>query len=250
MHVVGEQEGAAVEDALARFIAQLTWCKFAPHYVGGLHAEAHPPATVVFAGKPGPGDASSLTDLLVLAGEEASLAILAFPDLRTSADVAGLLLALAADPRWRLTLPHPGPHPHDDTVIGLWWITSGSQLSSVMGLAPLGEMPVTRRAPHVALVVWPGAHLNEHPKPKRSETEVGLTSCPLPKHLLERDAYKLAWDRTRSDVAAALAYPKEATARPHIAFSLHEDMRRILAPLSVPCGVDGRPLGKVTEPTR
>ena len=183
---MGEQEGAAVEDALARFIAQLTWCKFAPHYVGGSHAEAH----------------------------------------------------------------HAGSHPHDDTVVGLWWTTSGGQMSSVMGLAPLGEMPVTRRAPHVALVLWPGAHLNDHPKPKRSETEVGLTSCRLPKHLLEADAYMTAWDRTRSDVAAARAYPKEATARPHIAFSLHGDVRSIIAPFSVPCGVDGRPVLKGPTPAR
>jgi hypothetical protein len=237
---VGEEEASAVQWALQRFIAHLTRCRFAPHYVSGK--ELASPPTVVLAGQLEAKDVALLDDFVVGAAEERSLAIVAVPELRTSHDIAELLLVLAQNPRWLVTLPESGDHPHDDTVVGLWWRTADGSLTSVMGLAPLGEMPVTRRAPHVALVLWGGEHLNPHPKPRRVNSDVGLTSCPLPPALLDRDKYDDAWKQTRAAVRAAQVFPKEATARPYIAFSLSRDVRATLLPISVSCDPEGRPL--------
>ncbi|MCX4246567.1 hypothetical protein [Paraliomyxa miuraensis] len=46
-------------------------------------------------------------------------------------------------------------------MVGLEWRTKAGLRSQVMGFAPLGSMPVSRRSPYVALSAWPGGHDNE-----------------------------------------------------------------------------------------
>ena len=64
-----------------------------------------------------------------------------------------------------------------------------------MGLAPLGTMPVTRRAPHLAIVVWGGPHLNLHlPRTAR----VGVASAPTGLNKVEhRRLMKITDERVR-----------------------------------------------------
>lgn len=98
MRSVGEEEASAVQWALQRFIAHLTRCRFAPHYVSCK--ELASPATVVLPGQLEAKDVALLDDFVVGAAEERSLAIVAVPELRTSHDITELLLVLAQNPRW------------------------------------------------------------------------------------------------------------------------------------------------------
>jgi hypothetical protein len=79
-----------------------------------------------------------------------------------------------------------------------------------MGFAPLGCMPVTRRAPYVALAVWAGAKLNPH---KRSpEGVIGFIDVPvsgaddIP---LDEEAHQRMWDSTMDRVKELLGDPPE-----------------------------------------
>ncbi len=236
MRTVEGRDASVVEKTLRTFIAGLSQCRFAPHYMGGKQAAT----TVVFAGQLDDGDVASLNDLIVAAAAEESVAILVFPEVRNADGVVRLLHALAADDRWAITLPPRGKHPHDDTLVGVWWTTPDGRITSVMGLAPIGEMPVTRRAPHVALVVWGGPHLNEHRT--ASATEVGLTSMRPPDAFVDAARYSQEWDKTRENVRAAMAFPVDAAARPHVAFSLSATVRTALEPVASSCDARGRPV--------
>jgi len=79
-----------------------------------------------------------------------------------------------------------------------------------MGFAPLGCMPVTRRAPHVALAVWAGAKLNAY---RRSpEGVVGFIDAPVlganDAHL-DQDGQQSIWDSTMGRVRELLGDPPE-----------------------------------------
>jgi hypothetical protein len=97
------------------------------------------------------------------------VAVVLFPSLRTAADVVDALLALTRDERWQLAdAGWPvGQARADSTALSLTWRTKSGGLSEAMGIAPLGTMPVTRRAPYVAIVAWGGPHLNKHIRPPR-----------------------------------------------------------------------------------
>ena len=240
MREVALDDARIVNETTRRFLSHLTRCHFAPAHVKG-QVVAGPPVTAVFAGEIEREDVAIVDDALNHSAEEGVVAILVFPELRTAEDIARLIDVLAAGERWRVTLPPRGDHPYDDALVGLWWTTPAGDKTSVMGLAPLGEMPVTRRAPHVALIAWCGPHLNEHTPPTAREGEVGLVSMPLPEVLRDPEAYKAAWKKTRADVRAATSFPRDGAARPHLAFSLPAALRERIAPRAVACDERGLP---------
>lgn len=239
MQGVSQEQAAIVSGTMRGFLAHLARCRFAPHYVGDRPVRATP-VTLVLAGPPVEEDVALLDDAMIAAAEDQALAILVFPELRTGDDIAKLINVLARAERWQVTLPARGEHPFDDTLVGIWWTTPAGDITSVMGLAPLGEMPVTRRAPHVALVAWGGSHSNEHTPPKRREGEVGLTSMPVPDALRSAEKYEEAWKRTTQDVRTATSYPRDGAARPHLAFSLAAGLRDQIH-ANAKCDKRGRP---------
>ncbi len=105
------------------------------------------------------------------------VAVVLFPSIRTAADLVDALLALTRDERWQLAdAGWPvGQERADSTALSLTWRTKSGGLSDAMGIAPLGTMPVTRRAPYVAIVAWGGPHLNLHIRPT---DRVGVASAP------------------------------------------------------------------------
>jgi hypothetical protein len=142
--------------------------------------------------------ASLLNASLDDASDVPSGVVFTFPFLRTAADVALLVRALSEDQRWRFseasTVIASGL-----TTIQVTWRTKFDQLSRVMGLAPLGSMPVTRRAPYVALFVWPGKHANPHrpePQPKPSVSVVDMPPGVQPADY--HDVFKKSQDSTKA----------------------------------------------------
>jgi hypothetical protein len=105
------------------------------------------------------------------------VAVVLFPSVRTAADLARMLATLCQDSRWGVaesTWPKGRERP-DSTALSLTWKTPNGEVSDAMGVAPLGTMPVTRRAPYVAIVLWGGPHLNPHIK---KTDRIGVASAP------------------------------------------------------------------------
>lgn len=126
---------------------------------------------------------SETVDLAAIAGfidgtaAREVVAVVLFPALRTPRDLVDTLLTLRKDARWGVSesaWPEGRERP-DSVAISLTWQTASGDVSDAMGVAPLGTMPVTRRAPHFAIVVWGGPHRNEH---LRKPQHVGVASAP------------------------------------------------------------------------
>ena len=159
------------------------------------------------------------------------LGIAVFPEFRTANDVVGLLTGLAGKSGWSLSRAKWRKHERDDVLVGLGWRTPAGPLTSVMGFAPLGSMPVTRRAPFVAIAVWGGPKLNPY-KSRKMKTpdrpdEVGFVDMPP---LQPEAAYDSVWDATRKKVGELIALPQEGSALPTVAFCLPSGCAPLLAP--------------------
>jgi hypothetical protein len=146
--------------------------------------------------------------------------IAVFPDLRTADDVVSLLVGLAGKPGWSLARAEWRKHPREDELVSLWWRTPAGLRTSVMGFAPLGSMPVTRRAPFVAIAAWAGPKLNPQKSKKMKAPdppdEVGFVDMPP----LPPDKHDQMWDTTRDNVRELKALPQEGAALPTVAFCL------------------------------
>jgi hypothetical protein len=97
------------------------------------------------------------------AADYGSVPIALFPRIRDASGTARLVKLLRKGVRWSAKeIPwRHHPREQDACLVGLEWITSAGLRSQVMGFAPLGAMPVTRRSPYVAVAAWPGGHDNE-----------------------------------------------------------------------------------------
>jgi hypothetical protein len=129
-------------------------------------------------------------------------AVLLFPQLRTARDIVRLLRELEGK-RWKLRRRRwPRGYAKPDSIaVGLDWTTKGNEICDAMGLAHVGTMPVTRRAPYVAIVVWGGAHANPH---VRTGDSVGVASAPTG---LEKKEHSKLMKQTTKRVGRLLAVP-------------------------------------------
>jgi len=87
------------------------------------------------------------------------------------------------------------------------WTTRSGMRSAAMGFAPFGEMPVTRRAPYVALALWTGERLN----PFHSRGPAGTVSMAHAPHSWSEDKHREHWDKTVEAVDALSKDPPEDT---------------------------------------
>ena len=159
------------------------------------------------------------------AHSEAVLAI--FPDLRTPEDVARLVDSLSRHDSWSCGEIEWREHPRDDILISLEWGTPTGQTTSVMGLGPLGTMPVTRRAPYVALALWPGGQKN----PFRQESRKRVSLADMP-HSLDRETHDKYWRQTEENKRRYLEGQNEGSARPRVTFCLPRTVRSQIRALS------------------
>lgn len=160
------------------------------------------------------------------AGEENAAAMLVFPELRAATDVCELVSLLHAEERWTISRAAWKKHEREELPISMYWRTASGDITSVMGLAPLGSMPATRRAPYVALVAWTGGRKNEF-RTRHTKGEVGLVDMCLPEGMTE-ETYRAAFKntlRTTKRLKSALA---EGAAEPHIAFCLPAECESLL----------------------
>ena len=216
--------GRHTPDYLVRqFLIRNTGCGFASALAKGTDGILWG----VFDGAPTAGHVESTNELFARAAEISMVAGAVFPALRTTEDIARLVRVFSGDPRWQLMRRDWKVHHRLDLLVWLRWKTASNVPSSVMGLAPIGSMPVHRRAPYVSLVVWPGGR--ENPNNMSKPSTLGFLDIKLPENLLKQPGYDNLYKATEEDVAQMNGVPPEGAARNDVTFCLHSEAERILA---------------------
>lgn len=186
--------------ALAHWIhSRQTGCFFAVHLIAKDRFCA-----LTFPRAVGP---ETLDPLMDAAANRSQAVFLVFPFIRSEAQLIEQLNALSASGRWTLKHRKKPKVVTDDVFVGIEWTTSSGALSMPMGFGPFPTMPTTRRAPQVALAVWPAGQMNELNEFKK-EGKVDFLDA---KHDLEPAHYKSHWDRSVADTTALLAEPPDSS---------------------------------------
>ena len=159
-----------VQAELVRWIRTLMPCAFARW----LADEAGRLPVTVLEGEDREDDLELVS--VLLDETKAATHVFVFPWIRTSAELRSCFEDFQASSRWHWSVVAGAQLPLGLTALSLLWETNSGYLSLAMGLAPLLSMPVTRRSPHVAVVVWAG------PPRDRGQASmfVGLGETPTP----------------------------------------------------------------------
>jgi hypothetical protein len=160
----------------------------------------------IVAGAASPNLIETLDAALDAAVEGNHVGVALLPEVHSPREVAGVLRALASAPRWRVRWI--GSEQRGGRRLGavrIHWKTKAGSMSSVIGFGPLRSMPVTRRAPYVAMAVWPGSRSNEFARVSDSEI-LGIVDSA---HGLERIDYDERWRKTRAHVKQMFLHERE-----------------------------------------
>lgn len=196
-------------------------CMFAK----GVSAKIRP--FTFFPSIPPPDELVELVDGFLMPMAADSLAALfVFPSIRTEEEVADLLTSLTKSPRFKLVeFQWPPDTPRREILVGLDWQTPSRHQSRSMGLAPFGHMPVTRRAPFVSILIWPGGH--ENPYRPDDYATVGVADMNAD---LDRDKFAQWWDQTKAAKKERVSLePTRSAAFREVAFCLDARVRERLA---------------------
>ena len=128
------------------------------------------------------------------------------PSIRSDVELVEALNSLPSG-RWKIVRRHPD---HEQCVfVGVEWKTASGDLCHAMGFAPFITMPVPRRAPYVALGLWPGGRLNpfrgQKPTPPSKDGVVDFLDAA---HGLDDASYRKRWEQTTNAVNAILPNSK------------------------------------------
>lgn len=139
----------------------------------------------------------------------------------------GVMAALAelqsGSNRWAVRLR---AGPTGVARIGVEWRTASGELADAMGFGPILTMPVPRRAPYVALGLWPGGQSRNPlrsaaPTPKPKPGRVSFLDIP---HALDATAYEEMWANTTKAVGDMMRWPPDkASAYRDVAFVLSDE---------------------------
>lgn len=169
--------------------------------------------------------ATELAPPLAHAASQHHAALFIFPDLRTDNDVASVILNLCQDAAWQWHEEPWRKHGRGDVLISLQWRTPAGNLSTALGLAPLGTMPITRRAPYVCIVVWPGGHENPYWPTKGGN--VSLADMP---HDFNEEVHAAMRSESEAKTKDLLDSHAEGAADYRVSFCLDASVRRRLKP--------------------
>lgn len=166
MSFSAEIDRRIVERSLAVWFKTGSGCVFASQFASGISART---AYATFS-KADASVASDINDHFSAAGRDQRAAVAVFPSIATEKQLVKFIGSLRSDPRWQCrSIESKLP---DCSALVLEWQTEAGVWSRTMGLAPLLTMPVTRRAPFVAIAAWPG------PPRKPNAKFVGFIDMP------------------------------------------------------------------------
>jgi hypothetical protein len=197
-----EAHAAYVHEVFGAWLnsSTLHGCSFASSIAKGSRI-----SLVSFFGVPTDAVVQKLSDHIRLAASAEQLAVAVFPDVGTGAQLRAFIDLLGATPGW--TVVRVRPELPERYAVDVRWRSSPALESSVTGFAPLGTMPVTRRAPYVAVALWPCGY--DNPRRKRPDPFVGLGDMA---HEFPDEAY----DRMHSATKARVARAKEVHGDPSL----------------------------------
>jgi len=137
--------------------------------------------------------------------EEDAFPFLLLPRLRDSSEIVSLISLLKTSERWEVTHTRwpSSAMARPDVAVGLFWKTPTRLRAAAMGFAPLGSMPVTRRAPYVALALWPGDRQNPHFDKGAGDT-VSFANADTK---LDKEAHDKLWNVSARESRAMLKDP-------------------------------------------
>jgi hypothetical protein len=136
---------------------------------------------------------------------EGTFPFVLLPRLRDASGIARLIALLTSSRRWEVArIPWTScSAPRSDVAVGLFWRTPNDLRAAAMGFAPLGSMPVTRRAPYVALALWPGDREN----PYFDKSPPGNVSFADANTGLTRETHEKLWETSARDSRDMLRDP-------------------------------------------
>jgi hypothetical protein len=186
---------AAEEDHFSLWLrAMMTGCRFAGHLAASsrMAIETFLP----------PLDPSYLDSTFDRHGASERAVVALLPSIRSEIELVHALNSLPSD-RWKLI---HRPSTDDGLVfVGVQWSTSQNHICHAMGFAPFITMPVPRRAPYVAIALWPGGRSNSfrgtRPTPPGKDGQVDFLDAA---HGLDEADYRKRWDVTTREVKAIL----------------------------------------------
>lgn len=154
-------------------------------------------------------------------------AIAVFPSVRTESDLLAVLHAVGSGERWTLSIENPEGLTTEEIMLGIQWRTKAGLGCLPMGLAPFATMPVTRRAPHVCIAVWPGGHENTRWTRYAKDT-VDFLDTRLDPPGMDAASYKKRWKQSETETARYLADPPDDPKHyRRVAFRLSADVRTV-----------------------
>ncbi len=189
----------AVRDNFRRSLRDGSGCSFATAlaYGGRVAFEVHdetPTGEVDDA-----LDAYAAADLVV---------VLLLPFVTSERVLVEVLTGLrSSSPRWRL---RKRTHTPEVVHVAVEWTTSEGLIDDTMGFAPLLTMPVPRRSPYVAIVLWPGGQENPlrgvRPTPPAQAGRVSFLDVP---HGFDEETNASMWKTTEEKVAELMTLPPD-----------------------------------------
>lgn len=233
---VGESAEKLVERSMRRFLAlPSVGCQFASKHA--FEDNPHIRWSIV-TDEPGETRVANIDGFFRLCAASQATGVVVFPRFRSADHVVELIREVVAGELWTLSIRSWKDAPRDDVLVRLDWKTPAGQKTSVMGLGPLGSMPVHRRSPYFALAAWVGGHANEYrdPPPRPDNPRVSLIDMPTPPRVETAEAYRTLWDESVSLSAALRQLPTEGAARHDVTFCLPASFRRDLETLEEPAG--------------
>lgn len=134
--------------------------------------------------------------------------IAVFPHIQSELALVELLKGLSGG-RWSIQ-PRKKRSPTGCALVGVDWTTQNGDSSEAMGFAPFPSMPVTRRAPYVALGTWPGGRSNPRrgiaPTPPARDKVVSFLDA---RHELDDAEYDKKWSETSARVSGLMEVPPD-----------------------------------------
>ena len=185
MPPAGRNEDERIINHLSSWLRpQIIGCQFA-RYLIGKQGILFP----LVKGDELPELVEALEDFLITRIEQPAPVVAIFPDIRTQELLLELLIVLGTKDRWNNRVLRVPKCP--DLVLQTTWLTPTRHTAFVQGLAPFPTMPPVRRAPYVAMVLWPGG--NESQFWTNSRRTVSLADTKMPEDLSE-DHFDNLWE--------------------------------------------------------
>lgn len=150
----------------------------------------------------------SLTAHFSALAAKAEFGLALFPTVETESQLLTLLNRIAASDRWGMNLLECD---RPDVLVELLWSNDHGSRANAVGFGPFGCMPLTRRAPVMAIGLWPGAH--DNPFLEHQGATIGLADT---RHALSREKYREKLKETEdnfNDLVAAGTIPKPVLRR-------------------------------------